>query len=194
MSEPLYHGTDRQSQENIVKNGINLNQNPRGGDFAVGFYLTPDLGSAKSMALRKSFNSMQPSMVELTLSKNYSNKSRVKNFGTINEYSKEKDILSWAQFIVNNRCGMEYIRTVSSIKGFADNNLDKRYDIVIGTIADGNVTQIARKCKAEKRLVTLQEAKKFLAKSFGIQYCISTELGLAMIEKLPREKKGVSWR
>lgn len=194
MSEPLYHGTDMFSQMNIVNVGINLNQNPRGGDFAVGFYLTPVLRSAKKMALRKSFGMSQPSIVELTLIGDFKNIISVKDFGKIDVYSSESDIIKWAQFIINNGCGLKYIQSVSAIQGYDDHNLDKRYDIVIGSIADGSITQVARKCKAQSRLVTVKEAKEFLDNSFGIQYCISTERGLSVIDKMPREKKGVSWR
>lgn len=194
MSEPLFHGTDNSSKDDIIINGINLNINPRGGDFAVGFYLTPELKSASNMALRKSFNSMHPSVVELTLRKDYSNHCSVKDFGRITKYSKNEDIIAWAQFIVNNRNGKEYIKTIASVHGFEDNNLDKRYDIVVGTIADGNVTQTARKCRNEKRIVTLTEAKKLLDKSIGLQYCINTNRGLQMIDSQPKEKKGVLWR
>lgn len=191
MSETLFHGTDNDSKENILNQGINLNINPRGGDFAVGFCLTPELKSATDMALRKSFNNGQPSIVELTLKKDYKKLCSVKDFGFITESSTDAEIMAWAQFIINNRNGLEYIQTVSAIQGYEDNNLDKRYDIVVGTIADGSVTQIARKCKAEKRIVTLKEAKKFLDKVYGLQYCINTEIGLQMIDKKPREKKGV---
>lgn len=194
MEEPLFHGTDKCSQENIVNNGINLNQNPRGGDFAVGFYLTPVLRSAMDMALRKSFGSSQPSIVELSLLKGFDSIISVKNFGAVTLSSSNEDIIEWAQFIVNNRNGESYIKNISSKFGLGDNNLDKRYDIVIGTIADGSVTKIARKCKAENRIITLNEAKNFLDKSFGLQYCISTKRGLSMINKPPREKKGVLWR
>lgn len=194
MSESLYHGTDNKSKDDIINNGIVLDKNPRGGDFAVGFYLTPNLNSAKSMALRKSFSNQKPSVIELTLVKNYTKKVKVKNFGNITTSTSDNEILLWAQFIVNNRCGNDYINKISSKYGLDDNNLDKRYDIVIGTTADGNVTQAARKCKNEKRLITLVEAKEFLEKNFGLQYCISTKKGLSMIQNQPREKKGVSWR
>lgn len=189
----LFHGTDNNSKDDIVRNGIKLDMNPRGGDFAVGFYLTPEIQSA-SAALRKSFNSMQPNAVELTLKKDFKKLGCVKDFGYITKHSADNEIIAWAQFIVNNRNGTEYIQTLAEKQGFEDNNLDKRYDIVIGTIADGSITQTARKCKAEKRIVTLKESKKFLDKSFGLQYCISTEAGKQMIDKQPREKKGVLWR
>lgn len=194
MSEPLFHGTDKTSKDDIINHGIKLDINPRGGDFAIGFYLTPELRSASKMALRKSFNSMQPSVVELTLKKDYKNLCSIKDFGCITNSSPDEVIISWAQFIINNRNGIEYIRSVSASQGYEDNNLDKRYDIVIGTIADGSVTQIARRCRAEKRIVTIKEAKDFLDISLGMQYCICTEVGLQMIDKPPREKKGVLWR
>ncbi len=127
------------------------------------------------------------------LQKNYADIIKVKRFTEFNKHSSCDGILEWAQFIINNRNGIDYIDKVSSKYGLADNNLDKRYDIVIGPTADGKITQTARKCKAEKRLITLQEAQNLLDKLYGLQYCISTEAGLSVINGKPR-KKGVSWR
>lgn len=193
MSNTLYHGTNVVSQKSIVDEGIRLNQNPHGGDFAIGFYLTPELECAKSIARRKAYGSGTPSIVELTLRNGFQKFVNVKDFGIITVASEDKKILEWAQFIVNNRCGSDYVSNVSLPKGMGDNNLDMRYDIVIGSIADGSVTKIARNCKSEKRLVTLVEAKSFLDKTFGLQYCICTADGLSMIKNQPRERKGVSW-
>lgn len=160
----------------------------------MGFYLTPELECAKRMALRKSFNSGMPAIVELKLRKHPERFICIKDFGSISLNSADTEILNWAQFIINNRCGWEYIQLVVDKNGFGDHNLDKKYDLVIGTTADGSVTKTARKCKSEKRMVSLKEAKEFLDKSFGKQYCISTEKGLSVIEGSPRNRKGVSWR
>ena len=67
------------------------------------------------------------------------------------------------------------------------------YDIVVGPTADGKITQTARKCNAEKRMITIKEARNLLDKLYGLQYCISTEKGLSAINGQPR-KKGVLWR
>lgn len=190
----LFHGTNELSQNNIVNSGIDVNLSKKCGDFGKGFYLTPELDSAKSIALRKSFQDIRPAVVELTLKKEYNNFVKVKSFGNLTLSSSDKDILEWAQFIVNNRCGIDYINKVAVRYGYEENNLDKRYDMVVGTIADGSITKVVRLCNAEKRLVSLTEAKGFLNKSFGIQYCICTVKGLSAIDKLPRKKKGVSWR
>lgn len=48
--------------------------------------------------------------------------------------------------------------------------------------------------KAVKPIGNNSEAKEFLDKSFGIQYCISTEVGLSVISHPPREVKGVPLR
>ena len=194
MSEPLYHGTDDFSRDDIVDNGIRLDRNIVVGDFGYGFYLTPNLECAKSMALRKSYLNAQPGLVELVLKKNYTDIVRVKRFENLDKSSNCDDVLVWAQFIINNRNGIDYISKVSSKYGLSENNLDKRYDIVIGPIADGNVTKTARKCNAEKRLITIQEAKNLLDKLYGLQYCICTETGLSAINRKPRKKEGVSWR
>lgn len=156
--------------------------------------MTPELQTAIAMALRKSYGYYKPGVIELTLQKNYRDCVIVRDFGMITYASPKKDLLSWAQFIVNNRNGIGYTREVAAKAGYEENNLDKRYDIVIGSIADGSVAKISRQCKTEKRLVTIEEAKEFLDKSFGIQYCISTEVGLSVISHPPREVKGVPLR
>ncbi len=194
MKIVLYHGTDRDSEENIVNNGIDVDHNPRGGDFGVGFYLTPNLEIAKQMALRKTFTGLIPEVVEMTLDKDFQKKVKVKDLGVLSLASSDEKLMQWAQFIVNNRCGMDYVLSVSSKHGLGENNLDKRYDIVLGSIADGKITKISRLCKKEKRIVTLNEAKDFLDKYYGLQYCINTEKGLSAIADYPRKKKGVSWR
>lgn len=194
MSEPLYHGTDEQSENNILNNGINININPNCGDCGRGFYLSPVLDSAKQWALRKAFLNNKPAVIELTLVKNYQDIIKVKDFGLISKQSSDVEILEWAQFIVNNRCGLEYVKKVAAPNGYENNNLDKRYDLVIGTIADGAITKIAKQCNAEQRLITIKEANNLLNKEFGLQYCLCTENALEIIDKKPRKKKGVSWR
>jgi hypothetical protein len=103
-------------------------------------------------------------------------------------------ILSWAQFIINNRCGAKYMREANLPEALCDNNLSGRYDIVVGQIADGDVTQIAQACKRETRPVTSAEARNMLSKNFGMQYCLCTNNALAEITKQPRIKEGVQWR
>ena len=194
MVEPLYHGTNKESQNNIVNDGINLCINPKGGDFAVGFYLTPDLDSAKRLAMRKADFLSTPAIVELALKKSFREFLSVKDFGRITLNSSDSVLIGWAQFIVNNRCGTDYVRSVSSPGGYEDNNLDKRYDIVIGQTADGAISHIFRQCKEEKRMITLFKAKKLLENDYKIQYCISTERALSYLQYGPKEKKGVSWK
>ena len=187
----LYHGTNKESGSSIVNAGINVRHNPRSGDFGMGFYLTPDLARAKAMALRKAFDNSEPCVIELDIQDNslLAYKSRI--FSEVSIESSELEIMEWAQFIVNNRCGIDYVKKVASRFGYSDCNFS-RYDLVVGTIADGSVALVARKCQSEKRIITFPEAKEFLEKSFGLQYCISTERGLSIIDGAPRIKE-VSW-
>ena len=127
MSKPLYHGTDVTSQTDIIDNGIRLDRNLAVGDFGYGFYLTPNFESAKGMALRKAYINTQPGMVELILKKNYADIVTVKRFRNLDKASNDNDIMIWAQFIINNRNGLDYIYKVSSRFGLGDNNLDKRF-------------------------------------------------------------------
>lgn len=190
----LYHGTTSSSKDNILKNGIDVKYSHKVGDFGIGFYLTPDLFNAKNIALRKvEVSEMKPSIIEVT-TKTFDKKLKVKDFTKANILNDDKELMKWAQFIINNRCGKKYIKNVSSKYGFEDNSIDNRYDIIIGKTADGQITKIFQLCEKEQRLITLEEAKNLLSKDYGIQYCIKTKNGLKVFKENPKEKKGVSWR
>lgn len=47
----LYHGTRKSSAINIINNGIDLHRGKKRADFGKGFYLTPDLRTAKDWAI-----------------------------------------------------------------------------------------------------------------------------------------------
>ena len=193
MDYSLFHGTTLNNAERIVSEGIRLDQNYFMCDFGPGFYLSPDVSSAKTWASRKAFKGT-PAIIELQLSRDYGKRLRVKDFSVITDTLPDELILSWAQFIINNRCGAEYMRGADLPEALCDNNLSGRYDIVVGQIADGDVTQIAQACKRETRPVTSDEARSMLSKNFGMQYCLCTNNALAEITKQPRIKEGVQWR
>lgn len=188
MKIKLYHGTINSSKNNIINNGIDVNYTNKVGDFGIGFYLSKDVFNAEYIANRKAhLTKEKPCIIELTIQSSKNN-LRVKEFMN-KTMNSEEDLIKWAQFIVNNRCGMEYIKNVSSKYGFEDNNLDNRYDIIIGKTADGHITKIASMCKDEQRLITSKEAKSLLSKNYGVQYCISTIKGLSIISTGPTERK-----
>ncbi len=193
MDYSLFHGTTLSNAERIVSEGIRFDQNFFMCDFGPGFYLSPDVSSAKTWASRKAFRET-PAIVELQLNKDFSKRLHVKDFGIITDTLTDEKILSWAQFIINNRCGADYMKETPLSKTLCDNNLSGTYDIVVGQIADGDVTQIAQACKREVRPITLEEARSLLSKNFGMQYCLCTNNALTEITKQPRIKEGVQWR
>lgn len=181
MNIDLYHGTDKQSEENIMENGINVCHNRNIGDFGQGFYLSPREDIARLWALRKGYLT-KPGMIKVLLKADFKRQLKVKVFEEIGKGTSPTNILEWAQFVVNNRCGTNYVENVAAKAGFSDHNLDKRYDVVIGQIADGDVVRIAKACQQQCRCVTLQEAENFLEKSFGVQYSFHTEKIFRFIE------------
>lgn len=193
MDYALFHGTKYSSALLIETNGIRFDQNTYSCDFGYGFYLSPDISSAKTWARRKAFRDT-PAIIEVSLRKDFAEHVKVKDFGIITDNLSDDIILKWAQFIINNRCGLEYVSKTSLSSELKDNSLDASYDIVIGQIADGSITQIASDCKRQFRPITISEAHRLLNTNFGIQYCLCSEKALSVITKKPRIKKGVQWR
>ena len=133
----VYHGTIKQSADNIIRNGIDLSKSKDRLDFGKGFYTTPNLEYAVNTAFSKNIKAKNQRFEERFI-------GAVLEF----EYDIEFDMrimsfdcrsLNWGQFIINNRNGYEYI---SSIK-YKNHNLDNKYDIVIGAIADGGIVLIS---------------------------------------------------
>lgn len=119
----LYHGTDTEFETPIPEMGR------RGTDFGQGFYLTPHLDSAVNMAHRVSRrkNSLESVVMCYSLDENQlvSEGLRIRSFLNI-----EPD---WLRFVVANRYFLQ---------DASDHNLDKRWDVVHGFIADDRIVQL----------------------------------------------------
>ena len=119
----LYHGT------NVLFDRPDVNAGRPGMDFGRGFYLTPSFESAKFMAKR--VKRLRGFGEELVLKFSFDESAaraagvREKVFPQIN--------LDWMRFIVANR---------DKLTDSSDHNLDRRYDLVHGYVADDRLVNL----------------------------------------------------
>jgi len=129
----LYHGS------NTEINTIDLSKCKPFKDFGPGFYTTPLHEQALAMARRtvRIFGEGKPSITEffcdddlfdVSVEKSTSAILKIKRF---NEPSNE-----WARFVINNRN-----KKFTHLKN-PDCNMDSKYDIVIGPVADDDITAL----------------------------------------------------
>ena len=150
----VYHGTDDKSAKKIC-NGINVEAGSKGTDFGLGFYVTEDYDSAVKWAYHKSYvRHGKPAVVVAYFD--------VETASPLIE--KFEDDLRWGRFVINNRNGMEYIKRVA----FKDNNLDARYPITYGRIADLGVMDIAEQLNASGEM--LMSLDDILNLNYPMQY------------------------
>ena len=123
----LYHGTNLDIDE------IDLEKCAPFKDFGKGFYLTTLLDQAKAMALRKSrIFGGGPCVISYEAPDDLLERKdiRIKNFPFPSE--------EWAVFIINNR-NRDFKDRASSAC-----NLDGKYEIVFGPVADDTLTTLIR--------------------------------------------------
>jgi len=119
----LYHGTDA---------GIGLpdpKRGRRGTDFGQGFYLTPNFESAKRMAQRAAQWKRKTDGVVLC----YAVDEKDPALSELKILRFPKVDVEWLRFVVANR----YFDATA-----ANHNLDARWDIVHGLVADDRVVRI----------------------------------------------------
>lgn len=131
----LYHGTDIESAKVICKGpGIDLSRCNDKTDFGKGFYTTDNFERAVKWAKRKAAVRISKPAVITVLFDIDSASDIIERFS---------DDLRWGRFVINNRNGLNYIKKVS----FKDNNLDARYHITYGRVADIDVVDVAEELK-----------------------------------------------
>ena len=156
----LYHGT------NCVVDKIDLNKCRPYKDFGRGFYLTTIKEQAEKMAQR--------------VSKIYGGKPVVNVFRYDSVVDKEINVKifdapteEWARFVINNRNGE---------KSAGDNNLDNKYDIVIGPVANDDLALLFRQfSNGMIEIDTLIREMKY--KKLTDQYSFHTEKALRFLTK-----------
>ena len=170
----LYHGTNLVSSESILKEGIQLSKGRREADFGIGFYATQDLEFAKRCAYRKSFRS-RPVVLKIEFDYDKA-KDAIKSYYSPN--------LEWAQFIVNNRNGLEYANAMPV--GKREHNIDGKYDIVYGKIADIDVVGVAERLKTKGMPISNFLLRKLINDEYPSQYSFHSKKSLEYIQKVWR--------
>ncbi len=161
----LYHGS------NIDIQKIELSKCRPNKDFGQGFYLTTIKEQAVRMAQRVSRmfgGNAVLNVYELDDSILKKEKLNIRKF--------DSPSIEWAKFVITNR-------NVSRIKNpQEDNNIDNRFDIVIGPIADDDLALLFRQfADGAISAETLVEEMKF--KKLTNQYSFHTENAIRYLTK-----------
>jgi hypothetical protein len=166
----LYHGTDIESADNICKTKeIDVKRGSAHTDFGQGFYTTDNFDRAVRWAYRKAHvRRSKPAVITLYFDEE-SAKSIIEYFS---------DDLRWGRFIINNRNGLQYISKVP----FQDNNLDSRYEITSGRIADVEVTDVADELKEAGTM--LNSLDRILNANYPQQIAFHTTSSTQYIKKM----------
>lgn len=172
----LYHGTDVLSADKICDLGINLKCGSLNSDFGQGFYTTENYDRAVAWAKHKAeLRGRRPTVIMMEF-----NDFKAKSF-----IEKFSDDLRWGRFIINNRNGQKYIKKMS----FQENNLDARYAITYGRIADLRIIDVANQLKESNEM--LNDVSLILNKSFPNQYAFHSPEALSFLNEIRRCKGGI---
>lgn len=162
----LYHGTDLLSAKDICVNGIDLSKSRKHIDFGRGFYLTDDYFTAKKWAKHKALQrNSDPAIINVDFDF-VSAKKHIKFFN---------DDIYWAQFVINNRNGYEYFKDLQN----KDNNLDGKYDITCGRMADLNIASVAFDLSLTKQPIEM--VNEILNENYSLQYAFHTSFSKSFI-------------
>ena len=138
-------------------------------DFGQGFYTTDDFDRAVRWAKRKAFARCRQAAVITVLFDEEAARPIIEYFS---------DDLRWGRFVINNRNGQQYIKRVA----FQDNNLDARYEITCGRIADIDVVDIAEELNLNGKMLT--SLNRILNTGYPLQIAFHTENSLQYIRKI----------
>ena len=163
----LYHGSNTDIKT------INLAMCRPFKDFGRGFYLTVMKEQAENMAKRvASIYGGSPVLNIYDIDDSFINigKLNIKNFGE--ETSEE-----WARFVRNNRD--RHFDNISSLEC----NIDNKYDIVIGPIADDNMALLFR--QYENGMIAFDTMLQgMIYKRTTNQYSFHTERAINLLKKV----------
>lgn len=144
----VYHGTDSESAQNILQNGIDLSYGEDSVDNAKGFYTTPSkefaIRRAESMTEKaKQFRqdvALRPALIEIDFTMPENDNIHVKQFVGCS--------FEWKEFVFNNRMGKRFL-TQQNIKS-KNHNLDFKYDVVIDETADAGIAKLISDVRYKK--------------------------------------------
>jgi hypothetical protein len=163
----LYHGS------NVDIQSISLTACRPFKDFGKGFYLTDIPEQATRMANRVSRiygGTPIVNVYEINDDVCTDESLNIKDFGQ--ETSEE-----WARFVMNNRNKMytDYLNPLC--------NLDAKYDIVIGPVADDNMAMLFR--QYENELIDFDTLLQgMIYKKTSSQYSFHTERSISLLRKI----------
>ena len=174
----LYHGTTLSSAMNIMNFGVDLGCSQPMLDFGKGFYTTPNKEYAIKTAKNKTFKFNRkhnmneiPAVIEFVYTKHDDMNIKV--------FNQHDD--SWMQFVLANRMDLNTIGKYN----ITEHNLDCKYDIVDGEIADGSITQISYRIRNNEITPSDIDIKELLQKdgfAYGYQVSFHTQKSLDCIE------------
>ena len=158
----LYHGTNQAFRRPVPSRGRMCT------DFGRGFYLTPNFETARRIALRSADFSVVGRPVVLAFEFDYEmalRDLRTKTFARID--------IPWTKFVIANR---------KRDDAAADHNIDGRYDIVRGPVADDRLVRLLM--KYDRGLMTLEELRMQLVKTQRgmVQYSFHTPKAMKFLK------------
>lgn len=154
----LYHGSNTQIE------AVDLLRCRPNKDFGQGFYLTPDKSAAEKMALRtvKRFGGT-PFLMTYDFDEAQLEKLNQKLF--------EVPSVEWAMFVMANR------RADNNAK---DHNLDNKYDVVVGSVANDDLALLFR--QFSRGLLTVEMLMREMQfKRLTTQYSFHTQSAVSLL-------------
>lgn len=155
----LYHGS------NMAITDIDLSRCRPNKDFGLGFYLSPDKTAAEKMAHRtvKRFGG---SPYVMTYDFNDADLERF----TLRRF--EKPTVEWAMFVMANRRG---------VIDAQEHNLDNKFDVVVGPIANDDLALLFR--QFSRGLLTVEMLMREMQyKELTVQYSVHTQQAVSLLE------------
>ena len=154
----LYHGS------NTKVEAVDLSRCRPNKDFGQGFYLTPDKSAAEKMALRtvRRFGGT-PFLMTYDFDETQLEKLNQKLF--------DVPSVEWAMFVMANR------RADNNAK---DHNLDNKYDVVVGPVANDDLALLFR--QFSRGLLTVEMLMREMQfKRLTTQYSFHTQSAVSLL-------------
>jgi hypothetical protein len=154
----LYHGS------NTKVEAVDLSRCRPNKDFGQGFYLTPDKSAAEKMALR-SVRRFGGTPFLMTYDFDEAQLER------LNQKLFDVPSVEWAMFVMANR------RADNNAK---DHNLDNKYDVVVGPVANDDLALLFR--QFSRGLLTVEMLMREMQfKKLTTQYSFHTQCAVSML-------------
>ena len=143
-----------------------------------GFYTTPSFSFAKNTAINKAkkTNSYKQIYVEPYVLVFEYNERKAKEICNILNFTKLD--IKWAQFIINNRNGFEYMNSIGS----HFHNINQKYDIVQGSIADNEIVILAQTLKNLNKKINVNDIDNMLYNYITRQISFHTNNSLKCLQ------------